>query len=30
METLIQITPLIFWAVIIIGGIFLLAKYIKK
>lgn len=30
METLMQITPLIFWAVIIIGGIFLLARYIKN
>ncbi|CAH0190691.1 hypothetical protein J2Y73_000548 [Peribacillus frigoritolerans] len=30
MENLMQITPLVFWAVIIIGGIYLLARYIKK
>lgn len=30
MENLMQITPLLFWAVIIIGGIYLLARYIKK
>lgn len=30
MENFMQITPLVFWAVIIIGGIYLLARYIKK
>ncbi|CAH0282553.1 hypothetical protein SRABI84_03954 [Peribacillus simplex] len=30
METLTQITPLIFWAVLIVGGIYLMLRYLKK